>query len=370
MKIWIIIILSLFSISIKGEIRINWDRVKEETINLKSFASGIEYVALETTSECLLSGDCRYYLTEKYIVVASPFDAAYLFERKDGRFIHKITQRGQGPNEFSIDCGYEYGLKNNILYINNGSSWKGLDILSQKVVETIKKPVYVYDGKYNAIKNPWPFQDSLYWGYVNNITGSVGCKLVLFNRLGEVVKEIPNYVFYEKKSQDMPFFWGMFYEYNHSTYFKQYQGNDTVFVLNRNGVCPHIIFEWDKNQLIYQQMPIWTDNQIYISYINENDKYVFFDCHVNGKMVSKEIFYCFYDKRNQVLKSTRNHGAGFVDDIDGLGYFSPVISTNSELVDIVSAEKWLEWKDKGYRKSLDIDVKFDDNPILRIVHIK
>ncbi|MCE8929045.1 hypothetical protein K0G03_19325 [Phocaeicola vulgatus] len=37
---------------------------------------------LETTSECLLSLSSRYYVTDKYIVVVSMFEAAYLFDRK------------------------------------------------------------------------------------------------------------------------------------------------------------------------------------------------------------------------------------------------------------------------------------------------
>ena len=55
---------------------------KESALLLSSFVSKIEYVLLETTSECLLSLSSRYYVTDKYIVVVSMFEAAYLFDRK------------------------------------------------------------------------------------------------------------------------------------------------------------------------------------------------------------------------------------------------------------------------------------------------
>ncbi|MBT9638282.1 DUF4934 domain-containing protein [Parabacteroides merdae] len=57
-------------------------KTKESARLLSSFVSKIEYVLLETTSECLLSLSSRYYVTDKYIVVVSMFEAAYLFDRK------------------------------------------------------------------------------------------------------------------------------------------------------------------------------------------------------------------------------------------------------------------------------------------------
>lgn len=369
MKILIVLFLLSMNIIENKVVKINWNNVKEEPIKLKSFASTIEYVQLQTSDDCLLDSNF-FYLTDDYIVAVSPFTAAYLFNRKNGRFIHKIAQNGQGPKDFSQECVFVYGLKNNVLYVNDATCWKGIDIISKEIVETIRKPVFANGGKYNAIRNPWHFNDSIYWGYVNNITGNVDCKLVSFNSDGVVLKEIPNYIIYEHKHQDMPYFWGMFYEYDNQTCFKQYQGNDTVFVLDKNGIYPHIIFEWDKKQLTYQQMPIWTENQIFMSYINENDKYIYFDCQVNGKMVPKEIFYCIYDKRNKIFKSTRNHTKGFIDDIDGLGDFTPVLATDSELIDVITAESWLEWENKGKIMPKNVNVKFDDNPILRIVHLK
>jgi len=60
----------------------------------------VEYIPLETTADCLLTPGTNVYVTESNIVVAEYFGKAYLFDRKDGHFIHEIGRRGQGPGEY------------------------------------------------------------------------------------------------------------------------------------------------------------------------------------------------------------------------------------------------------------------------------
>lgn len=91
---------------------------------------------------------------------------------------------------------------------------------------------------------------------------------------------------------------------------------------------------------------------------------------MNGKFVPKAFFYCIYDKKKRKLRSTKGHGLGFIDDIDCLEYFCPKFVTNSELIDVISAEKWLDWSAKKIKLPINIKVNFDDNPILRIVHFR
>lgn len=375
MRILLKILLSLWLnmiilFSIQAQILIDWNKVQEEPIALSSFASTIEYIPLETTDECLLRPHAGFYLTDKYIIAVDAIHGAYLFNRENGKFIHQITKRGQGPGEFSFKCESLYGFKDGILYLNDGEYWRGIDVESKQIVEKIRKPVYVYEGKYNFISNPWPYGDSLYLGYVNNITGHIDTKLVVFNKEGVVQSEEKNYIYYDKSGRgvDRPYFAGMFYEYDQHTFFKQYQGNDTVFQMVGNKTTPHIVFKWDKKQAYYQEMPIFTENQIYMSYINENDDYLFFNCQVNGPFIPKETFYCLYDKKTECLKSTRHHSDGFVDDISGLNYCCPEFATNRELIEVISPEKWLKWEDERSKMPIQKEISLDDNPIIRIVH--
>ena len=82
MKITVFFLFMAFNLYSQSVFIVDNRKAKESAILLSSFASKIEYVSLETTSECLLSLSSRYYVTDKYIVVVSMFEAAYLFDRK------------------------------------------------------------------------------------------------------------------------------------------------------------------------------------------------------------------------------------------------------------------------------------------------
>lgn len=370
MKIIVILLFITCQLYSQSLIVIDAKKAKEESIPLSSFASKVEYVALETTAECLLHPSCRYYLTDKYIVAVSMFEAAFLFDRKTGQYIHRITQKGQAPGEFFFKCEDQCGLKNDVLYINNDKYWEGIHIETKKIVERISKPISVYHSTYNFISNPWPYQDSLYIGYINNITGQTEKRLAIFNSAGIVLKDFDNPVIYDHPHHDKPFFHGVYYEYDGQTFFRQYQGNDTVFCLNGYSIAPHIVFEWNDDQMRYQRQPVFSENQIYMSYFLENDDFIIYDCQVNGPFVPKETYQCFFRKKTKRLKSTRKRNSGFVDDIDHLGEVCPVVATNRELVDVIPAEEWLEWTKQSLKMPIDLKVDFDDNPIIRIVHVK
>lgn len=369
MKFIVVFLFCAFNLYAQSTFFVDNRKAKECAISLSYFASKIEYVPLETTAECLLYPSSRYYVTDKYIVAVSLFEAAYLFDRKTGRYIHQITRKGQAPGEFVIKCEDQCGLKNDVLYINNDKYWEGIHIKTKKSMCKIRKPVSVYH-KYNFISNPWPYQDSLFIGYVNNITGKIDVKLVVFNSEGTVLKEFPNYVTYDHVGRDKPFFHGVYYEYSGNTYFKQYQGNDTVFLLKDYNLIPHIVFDWDEKQKKYQFQSVFSENQIYMSCFMETEKYIIYDCQVNATFVPKETFQCVYDKKTGSLQSTRKHNSGFIDDLDFLGEIHPVMATEAELVDVVPAEKWLEWKKEKSKMPININVDFDSNPIIRIIHIK
>ena len=46
------------------------------------------------------------------------------------------------------------------------------------------------------------------------------------------------------------------------------------------------------------------------------------------------------------------------------------MAADTELIDVVPAEKWLDWKKKKSKMPININVDFDSNPIIRIIHIK
>ena len=81
---------------------IDLDQAREHPENLTTdaIARSFEYVALETTDDCLVSGWAAPYVFAKHIVMESPLDAPMLFDRQ-GKFLTRIGHRGHGPGEFT-----------------------------------------------------------------------------------------------------------------------------------------------------------------------------------------------------------------------------------------------------------------------------
>jgi hypothetical protein len=80
-------------------------------VNAERIFEDIEVVPLETHEDGLLRfQSVSYYLTDNYIIAADFFHGAYLFDRKTGKFIRKITSFGQGPNDYAGFIFHQYAF--------------------------------------------------------------------------------------------------------------------------------------------------------------------------------------------------------------------------------------------------------------------
>ncbi len=73
-----------------------------EPVSLQEVFGGLEYIALETTPECLIAdlpGLQRPVVTDDHIFIVSGHNPIFHFSR-DGRFINRIGSQGNGPGEF------------------------------------------------------------------------------------------------------------------------------------------------------------------------------------------------------------------------------------------------------------------------------
>ncbi len=73
----------------------------EKELRLSEIVDGVEYVKLETSSECLFSW-ASFSVGEKYILAVQQYGPAqiFLFDRS-GKFIRKIGGEGKGPLEYT-----------------------------------------------------------------------------------------------------------------------------------------------------------------------------------------------------------------------------------------------------------------------------
>ena len=98
------------------EYRIHTQEINDSLqLKLSDFVTDFEFIPLETKEECLVSWGGDYYLGEQYYLIEKKGDGILQFNR-DGKFIRKIVDVGQGPQEF-VDGFWSVDEKNQILYI-------------------------------------------------------------------------------------------------------------------------------------------------------------------------------------------------------------------------------------------------------------
>lgn len=108
----------VLSVSAQKPVVINLAKAISESpkeIMLNELASGIRYVPLETTDDCLMNNE--FYImqyTGEDIITSGIFH----FD-KNGKFLNKIGSKGQGPEEYLQDLFAFGDWKNKLLYVQN-----------------------------------------------------------------------------------------------------------------------------------------------------------------------------------------------------------------------------------------------------------
>ncbi|MEL5893783.1 6-bladed beta-propeller [Bacteroides sp. GD17] len=111
------------------------DISKCEDLDAEKYFDKIRYVALETTTDALIGEFTKIYLTDGYIVVFDQKSMAVFLFGADGKFIRKIGEKDEGPDEYLFindiqfdkeqmlifaherfqNCIYTYDLEGNLL---------------------------------------------------------------------------------------------------------------------------------------------------------------------------------------------------------------------------------------------------------------
>lgn len=76
---------------------------QKKELKLSELVDHIEYVQLESRRECMVAGGW-VVVGEKYIVICTGvrFGEVVLLFNRQGKFIRKIGQKGQGPGEYEM----------------------------------------------------------------------------------------------------------------------------------------------------------------------------------------------------------------------------------------------------------------------------
>ncbi len=93
-------------------------------VNVSEIASGIRFIPLETTQDCLLGRDLYdIAFCGEYLFVRGDFQL-YQFT-PEGKFIRQIGKEGQGPEEYLKIGSVKYDTEKREIYVN--------DLLANKI---------------------------------------------------------------------------------------------------------------------------------------------------------------------------------------------------------------------------------------------
>ena len=365
---------------------------KKTDVSLSTIASEIRYVPLETTKNSLLrrsTGSIKY-LGEKYIVYGS--EEVLLFDQ-NGKFISRVADRGQGPQDIKEDVDYIIvdPVTNNFYVFTTGKVLK-FDKMGKYIdhfrVEYDEKKFHSYQSGVFTHNNTMILSPS----HRVVAFGETSYKVIEIDTLGRIINKYidhsPKYVDKTKSrggvSVSIPI-----YVFNNNVRFIEW-GNDTIFSVTRDSMIPYAILDLGKNKMDINKLDNRGDTPLgeaiknltghSVMSVQENENYIFLYFTENG--LSRAGIYCLYDKKTKELKRLNNI---FTNDLDGGAPLFPISITKNEIyVGLISPEilkelylskdydeqktKYGEHFEKAYR--LAESIQEDDNPALVILKQK
>lgn len=372
-----ILIMSFFSqpekVDNKSLVNINLEEAFEhrKSINIGDIATHYEYVQLETNNEFLAGSKLKVYLNDQYLITVDQ-NQILLFDRKSGKFIRKIGQKGDGPEQYSRTYAImPYNDETKTVYAGRNK----------------KRYEYSLDGKLKSVRDlPGLISDvgnideNTIAAHLPNYQGDEKGKIIILNKEGSVIKTFPNYLSAPKTNGF--FVWNpsaCFYRLNKQLYFYELF-NDTLFHVSTNSLTPRYVFKMGPYSPPYKMKTspkFEVDKYFMIKSINEASKYLF--CVFNFNKKTYTAIY-FKDLRKTIVNDYNTEsGNGFIYNIND---FVPLelsgINEKGELIctmDAYRIKKWFEVnpeKIKQLPESIKIlkNIEETDNPVIVIVRLK
>jgi hypothetical protein len=373
---------------------INYEELlgKKQTIGLTKLASKVEYVKLETTTDCVIGKNASYLFTDSLIFVGNG-DHILKFSHR-GKFLQRIGKHGLGPEE--ID------------YIVS------ISLIPDKKLIVVQKDVpkkllyFTFDGKFVKDVSIPRFEslkvmsDERYVAYNGGNTGIDDYNFLLTNANRDVLSFVKNnYKWRTSASSTLmisyPYF-EPFYEYLNRFYVKSIY-NDTVYSILGDKIVPRYLIDLGKYKLPPELRPekVWmtesADKELFIKKENES-----FYCNVFEdankiyltaiNFTKKDIKFFLFDKNSKagnLLINEDRKSVGLINDWNGGLDFWPKGNMNDTKVfmpiNILNFQKVLAENKKktgsikypekqSQLQKIVSESDITDNPILMIVTFK
>lgn len=378
------------------------------------YFSTIELIPLETGDDFLL--DIVPYPSIAFkddLFLMRGGKRRFTFDRS-GKFLHQIGELGQGPGEYTSSSNSFFAVDKPAIYVEDFHKLIEYDYNGDHITSIHTQKIERGDRKI-IIADISSVGKNLFVGTIHN-NGKNKDKYFIFNREGEIVKNLPNRVLFDRVKESassydtalIPF------RVEGKLYLKDFV-NDTLYVLNDNlEMKPAYVFDlgpytYPLEYLEKRTKKIVPFKEAFLfassSAIIGTPGFFFYQIRVpdifskpktgrlfnplTGKAITEgAIVYGIYDikrKTNKLLDTDIFLQRGIVNDMNGgLSIFPKYYAGENTIIDLWYPEDMLEMltdeyfkaqtiKDpKGHQRLIEIlkMLKEDDNPVMVIAKMK
>lgn len=337
---------------------------------LSSLLTNIRYVALETTDHSLLKEAQDVVLTDKYIVY-SDAEQCYVFDKKTGKYLHKIGNRkDQGPQGYSRPT-YPLCIMNNEVFMKDekGNRYKTFSLDDGQFLRFLPGD--------EPEKYLWSFEktfllgESLIVHCPFNISGQNRNRMVISTLSGKPLKVYPSI---NNASVSLTrFFFDLyevdFYKYKEDVFYHEFT-SDTIFKINPQlELEPHYVLGLGEKLPTLTEIrngdAISKDKNLVFGHIMETDRWLLL-----SKSAWTHFFYLYNKRTDQFMRCDYEKYKGFENDLDGFLPFWPsyqgIGKASHEICSIIEVEDFLDGIDTTGENPLSCRPDFDENPIVVI----
>jgi len=363
----------------------------KKDLKLSDIAKSIEFVKLETSPECLISGG-RYVVGEKYIVFLNRKPEKVMLFDRSGKYLREIGRVGKGPGEFERPTYIDLSPDEDRILVESVSfpsiilefSIDGNFIRSAELSNRSENGVYYLGNDQFIFMQGRHYTDSANYPRIVALDQDLSHPTTLYSidhkrNPDRMAGYFTRSLFSRLKSG---------FNFKDSMY-------DTVYYVNETlrPVPKYVIVEGENTppyfSMTREESDAYLDN---VDMVDDLTDYLLLLGQVNGKRVHlayhKTTGEFFALKKQSECLGTHSYSYGLVDDLTGMKPYwmweSADLRNNTlqELLNVIDLKDVIETdcfnNDERliitkYRDALRVIVESsseEDNPIIRIIHLK
>lgn len=341
---------------------------KTEDFDFHDYFDTVRYIPLETTDDALIGEVTKLYLTQENILV---FDqktmSLFLFDAR-GRFVRKIGNKGEGPDEYMYINDVQLDAKHGLVYVHERIRNRiYIYDLSGKLLEQSAKASVEFNSFFRTEEGVW-----VYSCFKDNNPGHYNLTL-----LSSDLQTVKKQYFPQKEFVNVTFE-SVFTGDGRGRAFFYYPSSNIIYELDGTDVDPYLCIDFGSRTVPYDQIreagsmeecdKLLADHaylgDIQHCFVTRNR--VFFSFSEMGAGMGPG-YKCFYDSESG---ETRVFKAPFMSSVDypialNLLYASDDLWVYPLYPSLFSDESF-----EKLRKTFDADIQFDSNLILAVCHLK